>query len=50
LQDEWNAKVAAERFLKLVDCINNGGDYNNLFASGPCSRAEIIKNGWFDGE
>jgi len=48
--NEWNAEVAAERFLKLVDCINSGGDYNNLFISGPCSRAEIIKNGWFNGK
>ena len=34
---EWNAEVAAERFIKLVE----SGKYkrNEMFRSGPCSRA-----------
>ena len=34
---EWNAEVAAERFIKLIE----SGKYKNneMFRSGPCSRA-----------
>ena len=46
--DLWNAEIAAERLLRLSACILNGEDCADLYESGPCSRAEIIKNDWFD--
>jgi glycosyltransferase involved in cell wall biosynthesis len=34
----WDADVAAERFLKLAEAINDRKDLN-LYEDGPCSRA-----------
>jgi glycosyltransferase involved in cell wall biosynthesis len=34
--DEWNADVAAEKFLKLADAILNGEKCPELFADGVC--------------
>lgn len=45
--DEWNAEVAAERFVNLAQHILNGEKYPDLYQSGPCSRAEIITESWF---
>lgn len=42
----WNAEVAAERLLVLIKELQEKGSCD-VFESGPCSRAEIIKNGWF---
>lgn len=48
IAEEWNAEVAAERFIKLVEAIENGNRSPELFASGPCSRAELIRESWFN--
>ena len=45
----WNAKVAAERVIRLSEKILSGDKHTNLYESGPCSRAEIIKDDWFLG-
>lgn len=45
---EWNADIAAERLIKLSECIFAGEKYPDLFPRGPCSRAEILKNDWYD--
>lgn len=37
--NEWNAEVAAERFLNLAQQILEGNMHPNLYESGPCSRA-----------
>lgn len=47
MTDEWNAKIAAERFIKLSEAILNGNKQPDLFASGSCGKAEILKDGWF---
>lgn len=39
---EWNAKIAAERFLTLTDALLKGEKYPSLYETGPCSKAEII--------
>lgn len=44
----WNAEVAAERFLKLAEEIEDHGCCN-LYEDGPCSKAPIIRNSWFHG-
>lgn len=47
---EWNAEVAAERFLNLTQHILNGEHYPDLYKNGPCSKAEIIKEDWLKKE
>lgn len=47
IEKEWNAEVAAERFIELSQHILAGEKHPDLFKSGPCSRAEIIKDGWY---
>ena len=37
--NEWNAEVAAERLLSLSEYILEGKEFNELFRSGPCSKA-----------
>lgn len=46
IQKEWNAKVAAERLLLLIEDLEQQGN-SERFQSGPCSRADIIKNSWY---
>ena len=45
--NEWNADVAAERFLNLSQCLLNEKNDVDIYQSGPCSRAEIIRDNWF---
>jgi len=42
---DWNACVAAERFLALAECIKKGED--TPFKKGICSRAENLINEWY---
>lgn len=44
----WNPETAAERVMGLYEAISAGGD--TPYADGPCSKAEIIKNSWYDGD
>lgn len=44
---EWNAEVAAERLLALSACILSGSKHPCLYETGPCSKAEILKDDWF---
>ena len=44
---EWNAEVAAERLIALSEHLIAGEKHPNLYQTGPCSRAEIIKDEWF---
>lgn len=46
LADVWNADVAAERFVALAQALLDGKKAD-LFENGPCSRAEMLKNGWY---
>ena len=43
---EWNAEVAAERVIHLTEHLLVGEKSPELYAEGPCSRAEIIEDGW----
>ena len=38
---KWNAKVAVERLLEMIE---NGMSCTDLFRDGPCSVAEIIQD------
>ena len=44
---EWNAEVAARRVIELSEHILAGEKSPDLFQSGPCSKAEIIKDDWY---
>lgn len=46
LESTWNAKIAVERFLNLVKSIQSGNKRADLYAEGPCSKAQKLKNGW----
>lgn len=43
----WNAKIAAKRFLMLSQALLNGEDALRMFADGPCSPAEPLREDWY---
>ncbi len=45
--DLWNGEVAAERLVKLSKHILSGEESPQLYKTGPCSPAEIIKESWY---
>lgn len=47
IQTQWNAEAAAKRFLALAEAILRGDKKPQLFADGPCSRAEILEDAWY---
>lgn len=47
LTDTWNAKIAAERFVKVAAELLDGKSIEDLYESGPCYKAKILKNDWF---
>lgn len=47
IADLWNAEIAAKRLIKLSEAILGGEKKPNLFADGPCSKAEIIREDWY---
>lgn len=49
LAEQWNAEVAAERFIALAQALLDGKS-PDLFEEGPCSKARILKNGWYKGK
>lgn len=50
METTWNAEVAAERFLNLCQHLLAGEKSPELYADGPCSRAEILRNDWFHAD
>ncbi len=46
MSDLWNAETAAKRFIELAQALLDGKD-TDLFENGPCSRARVLKNGWY---
>ena len=44
MRDTWNATVAADRLLQLIEKLMVRKKHPNLLESGPCSKAEIIKD------
>lgn len=47
ITNNWNAQVAATRFVELAKSIINKESVADLFEDGPCSYAKILKNGWY---
>ena len=46
--EKWNAEIAATRIIELSHKILNGEEYPDLYESGPCSKAEIVDDEWFE--
>ncbi|MBQ2932570.1 MAG: glycosyltransferase [Clostridia bacterium] len=44
--DAWAPEIAGRRLLKLLEDLTKSGECD-FFESGPCSRAEILKNDWY---
>ncbi len=47
IANEWNAEVAASRVTALAEAILAGDKSPDLYESGPCSRAKIVKESWY---
>lgn len=47
VKEQWCAKNAANRFTKLADSILSGNKKPDIFENGVCSKAEILKDGWY---
>lgn len=45
LQNTWNGKEAATRFIKLCENLLSGNEY--YFENGPCSKAEIVRQKYY---
>lgn len=45
--NEWNAEEAARRLLALSQAVLAGDKHPDLYGSGPCSRATIVKESWY---
>ncbi len=46
----WNAETAARRFLALAESAVRGHISNTVYQNGPCSRAELLRDNWMNGE
>lgn len=45
--EQWSPEIAATRFMELAECILNNQE--PVFEDdGPCSRAAVISNDWFE--
>ncbi len=43
ITETWNGENAAERFINLLNGVINKTDNFELYETGPCSKAEIVK-------
>ena len=50
ITEEWNAETAADRIVSLAQRILDGEKSPDLYSSGPCSKATVIKDNWFKEE
>jgi spore maturation protein CgeB len=45
---EWNAKNAADRFISLLETLLVGDKNPFPYSIGVCSKAEILKDDWYN--
>ena len=43
----WNPKTAAERFSNLAKQLLRKDKFPDIYESGPCSKAKILKDNWW---
>lgn len=46
ITEDWSPELAAERLLRLAECLRRNEIGNELFSSGVCSPAELLKESW----
>ena len=44
---QWNAEIAARRFIEISKMLLSGQDKVDLYDDGVCSRANILKDNWY---
>ena len=44
MTQSWSAQTAADRVMKLSEALLNGNKHPDLFKSGPCSKAPVLKD------
>ncbi len=47
LRNQWNAENAVDRLIQLADAILSGNKNPDIFENGVCSRAERLKDNWY---
>lgn len=47
ITEEWNAELAAERLINLSERLLAGAKHPDLYKTGPCSWAGIMRDNWF---
>ncbi len=48
LNETWNAEVAAKRLIKISETLLRGEKIDGLYLEGPCSKAEKLKDNWYE--
>lgn len=48
VSEVWSADEVAKRFLVLSNAILSGNKKTEPFSSGPCSKAKILKDDWYN--
>ena len=47
ISETWNARIAAERLMVLSETLMKNSRCDR-YLDGPCSRALLLKNGWYE--
>ena len=47
MTQQWNAENAAKRFIELAQAVCDGVEYPDFFADGVCSKAPLLRDGWY---
>ena len=47
IAEEWNAEFVTKRFIELAEVILRGDKVSAIFKTGPCSKAEVLEDGWY---
>lgn len=48
IRNQWNAEVAVDRLSNLINSLLEGKRKPNLYDDGVCSKAEIIRDDWYN--
>lgn len=49
IDSQWCPELAAQRLVRLAECILSGQERPELYESGPCSKALRIREDWYQG-
>lgn len=48
MTNTWNPQTAAKRLIELAERMLSGEKSPDVFESGPCSKAELLDNDWYE--